>query len=125
VLAVVWAGALGGVALNLAWPGAPRWVGVPIYLALGWVAVFVLPDLLHRVGVAALVLLLAGGALYTAGAVIYALKRPNPGRPPSVSTSSSTRPRCSPRSATTSPSGSCWPASRAEPGPAQPEPGRL
>ncbi|WP_245607089.1 PAQR family membrane homeostasis protein TrhA [Pseudonocardia spinosispora] len=78
VLAVVWIGALGGVALQLAWPGAPRWVGVPIYLALGWVAVFVLPDLLHHVGVAALVLILAGGALYTAGAVVYAIKRPNP-----------------------------------------------
>jgi len=77
VLAVVWAGALGGVALNMIWPRAPRWVGVPIYLALGWVAVFVLPDLLHQVGVAALVLLLAGGALYTAGAVMYATKRPN------------------------------------------------
>ena len=78
VLAVVWAGALGGVALQLAWPGAPRWVGVPIYLALGWVAVFVLPDLLHQVGVAALVLLLCGGALYTVGAVCYAVKRPDP-----------------------------------------------
>lgn len=78
VLAVVWAGALGGVALQLAWPGAPRWVGVPVYLALGWVAVFVLPDLLHHVGVAALVLILVGGALYTAGAVCYAIKRPNP-----------------------------------------------
>lgn len=78
VLAVVWIGALGGVALQLAWPGAPRWVGVPVYLALGWVAVFVLPDLLHHVGVVALVLILAGGALYTAGAVVYAVKRPNP-----------------------------------------------
>jgi hemolysin III len=78
VLAVVWAGALGGVALQLAWPAAPRWVGVPIYLALGWVAVFVLPDLLHHVGVAALVLILAGGALYTLGAVCYAIKRPDP-----------------------------------------------
>ena len=78
VLSVVWAGALGGVALQLAWPGAPRWVGVPVYLALGWVAVFVLPDLLHRVGVAALALLLAGGALYTIGALCYALRRPDP-----------------------------------------------
>jgi hemolysin III len=78
VLAVVWAGALGGVALQLCWPHAPRWVGVPIYLALGWVAVFVLPDLLHYAGAAALTLLLAGGALYTAGAVCYAIKRPDP-----------------------------------------------
>jgi hemolysin III len=78
VLAVVWAGALGGVTLQLAWPSAPRWVGVPIYLALGWVAVFVLPTLLHHVGVAALVLLLAGGAFYTAGAICYAVRRPDP-----------------------------------------------
>jgi hemolysin III len=78
MLGVVWAGALGGVALQLAWPRAPRWVGVPVYLALGWVAVFVLPQLLHHVGVAALVLLLAGGALYTAGAACYAIKRPDP-----------------------------------------------
>lgn len=78
VLVVVWAGALGGALLTLARPEAPRWVGVPCYLALGWVAVFVLPELLHRVGVAALVLLLVGGALYTAGALCYALRRPDP-----------------------------------------------
>ncbi|MEU9820384.1 hemolysin III family protein [Pseudonocardia alni] len=78
VLAVVWGGALAGVALKLAWPTAPAWVGVPIYVALGWVAVFVLPGLLAGGGVAALVLLLAGGALYTVGAVMYALRRPDP-----------------------------------------------
>ena len=78
VLAVVWAGALGGVTLQLAWPRAPRWVGVPVYLALGYVALFVLPDLLHRAGVTALVLLLAGGLLYTLGAVCYTIRRPNP-----------------------------------------------
>jgi hemolysin III len=78
VLAVVWAGALAGVALKTSWPYAPAWVGVPIYVALGWVAVFVLPDLLHNAGVAALVLLLTGGALYTAGGVMYALRRPDP-----------------------------------------------
>jgi hemolysin III len=78
VLAVVWAGALAGVVLKVAWPYAPAWVGVPVYLALGWVAVFVLPDLLHNAGVAALVLLLTCGALYTAGGVIYALRRPDP-----------------------------------------------
>lgn len=78
VLAVVWTGALAGVLMKLLWPQAPRWVGVPIYVALGWVAVFVLPDLLAYGGVAALVLLLVGGALYTAGGVIYALRRPDP-----------------------------------------------
>jgi hemolysin III len=78
VLAVVWTGALAGVALKTLWPYAPAWVGVPIYVALGWVAVFVLPDLLHNAGVAALVLLLVGGALYTVGGVMYAVRRPDP-----------------------------------------------
>ena len=78
VLAVVWGGAVLGVALKMVWPYAPRWLGVPIYIALGWVAVFVLPDLLHHAGVASFVLLLVGGALYTAGAVFYATKWPNP-----------------------------------------------
>jgi hemolysin III len=78
VLGVVWGGALAGVALKMAWPTAPSWVGVPIYLALGWVAVFVLPDLLANGGVAALVLLLTGGLLYTIGALIYATRWPDP-----------------------------------------------
>lgn len=78
VLVLVWVGALAGVVLKVAWPYAPAWVGVPIYVALGWVAVFVLPDLLHGGGVAALVLLLVGGALYTVGGVMYALRRPDP-----------------------------------------------
>lgn len=78
VLSVVWGGALAGVALKLLWPHAPRWLGVPIYIALGWVAVFVLPQLLHHAGVAALVLLLTGGLLYTVGAVFYATRWPNP-----------------------------------------------
>jgi hemolysin III len=78
VLAVVWTGALAGVVLKSAWPHAPAWVGVPVYIALGWVAVFVLPDLLANAGAAALVLLLAGGLLYTVGALIYATRWPNP-----------------------------------------------
>lgn len=78
VLGVVWGGALLGVGLKMLWPHAPRWLGVPIYVALGWVAVFVLPQLLHNAGVAALVLLLAGGLLYTVGAVFYAARWPNP-----------------------------------------------
>ena len=76
VLVVVWTGALGGVVLKVARPHAPRWVGVPFYLALGWVAVFVLPDLLERGGVAALVLLLVGGGFYSLGALCYAFRRP-------------------------------------------------
>jgi hemolysin III len=78
VLTFVWAGALAGVALKLAWPTSPRWVGVPLYIGLGWVAVFVLTDILHFAGVASMVLLAAGGLLYTIGGVLYAIKRPNP-----------------------------------------------
>ncbi|MGC4768786.1 PAQR family membrane homeostasis protein TrhA [Micromonospora sp. DT44] len=78
MLALVWGGALGGVALKLVWPHAPRWVSAPLYLALGWVAVAMLPDILHGGGVTALVLLIVGGAIYSVGAVFYALRRPNP-----------------------------------------------
>ncbi len=78
ILAVVWGGAVLGVGLKLVWPHAPRWVSAPLYVALGWVAVAVLPQILGHGGVAAFVLLLAGGAFYTLGALVYALRRPNP-----------------------------------------------
>lgn len=77
ILAVVWGGAIGGVTLKMLWPDAPRWVGVPIYIALGWVAVFVFPELASHAGIAAVVLLAVGGLFYTAGAVFYATKWPN------------------------------------------------
>lgn len=77
VLIAVWTGAAGGVALKMLWPHAPRWLGVPFYLALGWVAIFVLPDILAAGGVAVLVLVAAGGLLYSVGAIFYAIRRPN------------------------------------------------
>ncbi|WP_236789284.1 hemolysin III family protein [Amycolatopsis sp. GM8] len=77
ILGVVWGGALAGVALKMLWPSAPRWLGVPIYVALGWVAIFVLPELARHAGVAALVLLLVGGLFYTVGAVFYGTRWPN------------------------------------------------
>lgn len=76
VFGVVWGGAVAGVMLKLFWPTAPRWLGVPIYIALGWVAVFVLPELLANAGVTALVLLLVGGLLYTLGGICYATRWP-------------------------------------------------
>lgn len=78
ILTSVWSGALAGVILKLRWPGSPRWVGVPIYIALGWVAVFVLPQILTNGGVTALALLMAGGIVYSLGAVVYAVRWPNP-----------------------------------------------
>ncbi|MCW2523281.1 MAG: channel protein hemolysin family [Frankiales bacterium] len=78
VLLVVWSGACAGVLLKLSWPGSPRWVGVPLYLCLGWVAVFVLPELLRGGGTGALVLIALGGLAYTVGGLAYAFKRPNP-----------------------------------------------
>jgi hemolysin III len=78
VLVAVWTGALFGVGLQTAWPSAPRWLSAPCYIALGWVTVFVMPDLLHNAGMAAFVLIVAGGVIYTIGGVIYAMKRPNP-----------------------------------------------
>ncbi|MEU7802849.1 hemolysin III family protein [Micromonospora arborensis] len=78
MLALVWGGALAGVMIKMVWPHAPRWVSAPLYLALGWVAVAMLPQILQGGGVAALVLLIAGGAMYSVGAVFYALRRPNP-----------------------------------------------
>ena len=78
VLAVVWGGAAAGMGMKLAWPHAPRWLGVPLYIGLGWVAVFVLPDLLTHAGPTMVALLLAGGLLYTTGAICYATRWPNP-----------------------------------------------
>jgi hemolysin III len=78
VLAIVWGGALAGTALNLFWPTAPRWVGVPLYLVLGWVAVWFCPEILHGAGVAAFVLLVIGGTIYSIGALFYAMRWPDP-----------------------------------------------
>jgi hemolysin III len=78
ILAVVWGGALVGIVLKVLYPHTSRWVFAPLYIALGWVAVAVLPQLLARGGVAAFVLLVAGGLWYTGGAVCFALRRPNP-----------------------------------------------
>jgi hemolysin III len=77
-LILIWGGALGGVALKTIWPHLPRWASAPLYLALGWGAVGIMPQVLHNGGVAALVLLCAGGIIYSLGAVFYALRRPNP-----------------------------------------------
>ena len=77
VLVSAWAGAVVGVALSLAWISAPRWLQAACYLSLGWVALIALPQLADRVGIAPFVLLAVGGGLYSLGAAVYALQRPN------------------------------------------------
>jgi hemolysin III len=78
LLWVVWAGALAGICFRVFWIGAPRWLYTPVYVALGWAAVFYIPDFLREGGVTVLVLIIVGGALYSLGAVVYGLKRPDP-----------------------------------------------
>jgi hemolysin III len=78
VLAVVWGGALVGIVISLLWIDAPRWLTALLYVALGWVSIVVMPQLWDRAGVLAVALLATGGLLYTAGAVVYARRRPDP-----------------------------------------------
>ncbi len=77
-MTIVWSGALLGVLFRIFWMGAPRWLYTTLYLVVGWIAVFFLPDLIDGVGVAAVVLIIVGGGLYTLGALVYGLKWPNP-----------------------------------------------
>jgi hemolysin III len=78
VLAVLWGGALAGVLLKLVWLGAPRWLAASVYVVLGWVGVLLLPETVRSAGVVPAALFVAGGALYTVGAVIYMRQRPDP-----------------------------------------------
>jgi len=78
VLAVVWSGALLAIGLKFAWVTAPKWVSVVIAIALGWVGVVAMPDVWRHAGPAAAALLAGGGLAYTAGAIVYARKRPDP-----------------------------------------------
>jgi hemolysin III len=78
LLSLVWAGAAAGIAFRVWWIRAPRWLYTLCYIALGWAAVFYLPDFARTGGAAVVVLVLAGGLLYTAGALVYGLTRPDP-----------------------------------------------
>lgn len=78
ILVTVWAGAAAGLVLNLVWIHAPKWVAAIVYIALGWVGVVTLPQMWENAGVPATILVLVGGAFYTAGAIVYATQRPNP-----------------------------------------------
>lgn len=78
VLIIVWSGAVSAIALKFVWVAAPKWLAAAIGLALGWVAIIALPQLIGRLQPAALILLVAGGLAYTAGAIVYARRRPDP-----------------------------------------------
>lgn len=77
LLVLVWSGALVGILFRVFWINAPRWLYVALYLLLGWAAVMYMPDL-FRANVTMMFLVIIGGLLYTGGAIVYALKRPNP-----------------------------------------------
>jgi hemolysin III len=78
ILVAMWTGAAAGVVMSLVWPDAPRWLLALVYVALGWVAVAAFPSLFDRLGITAVTMVALGGALYTAGAVVYARRRPDP-----------------------------------------------
>ena len=78
VLSLVWGGALAGVVLRNTIRRPARWLFVGIYLLLGWVALGVLPQLHDAGGMTMVVLLLVGGLFYSLGALVYALRRPDP-----------------------------------------------
>ncbi|HET6693870.1 MAG TPA: hemolysin III family protein [Pedococcus sp.] len=78
LLAVAWGGALAGVLFRVLWPGAPRWLYVPIYIGLGWAAIFYVDEFAGAASVAVLTLIVVGGLLYSLGGVVYGLQRPDP-----------------------------------------------
>ena len=78
LLIAVWAGAASGIVLTLAWIDAPDWLIALLYVLLGWVGAVAFPTVIATLGAVPVALVAAGGLLYTAGAVVYARKRPNP-----------------------------------------------
>jgi len=77
MLAIVWTGAIAGVFFRVFWLGAPRWLSTTLYVVIGWVAVFFIPELIDGAGIVAFVLIVIGGVLYSIGAVVYGMKRPD------------------------------------------------
>ena len=78
ILSVVWGGAVAGVAFRLFWLDAPRWLYTGLYILVGWVAIFVGPQLIDATGIGTALLVLLGGVLYTLGGAVYAARWPNP-----------------------------------------------
>jgi hemolysin III len=78
MLALAWGGAAAGILQSLFWPGAPRPLTAALYLALGWAVTVFLPALHRALGIAGIGFLLLGGVLYSAGALVYVRRRPDP-----------------------------------------------
>ena len=78
VLVFVWVGAIAGAIVEMVWIGHPKWVSATVYLTIGWVAAVAFPQLWDTLGPGGALLLVGGGLLYTAGAVVYAIQRPDP-----------------------------------------------
>ncbi len=78
LLAIAWGGAALGILFRLFWIGAPRWLYTPIYLMLGWAAIFYFPAFSASAKAATIACLIVGGLLYTVGGVVYGFRWPNP-----------------------------------------------
>jgi hemolysin III len=78
VLWLVWGAAVAGIVLKLVWTSPPKWASASVYVAMGLLGAFFLPEIARSVGVGAVALLVAGGLLYILGALVYALQRPDP-----------------------------------------------
>jgi hemolysin III len=78
LVSIIWVGALVNIVLHVLWLDAPKWLSAITYIALGWVGAAAMPDLVVAAGWAPTALLAAGGLLYSAGAAVYAIRRPNP-----------------------------------------------
>jgi hemolysin III len=78
LLTVVWSGALANIVMHLVWLDAPKWLSALLYVTLGWVGIAALPTLVDTSGWTPTALLLTGGVLYSAGALVYMLRRPDP-----------------------------------------------
>jgi hemolysin III len=78
ILVAVWTGAAAGIVVETVWTDSPKWVSVAVYLAVGWIGAMAFPAIVAQAGIGAGVLIATGGILYTAGAVIYAIQRPDP-----------------------------------------------
>ncbi|WP_082418134.1 PAQR family membrane homeostasis protein TrhA [Flaviflexus massiliensis] len=77
-LSVVWGGAIIGSIMHISWIDFPRWLYVALYVAVGWIAIWYLPEIWRNGSPTVVILIIAGGVIYTIGALFYATKRPNP-----------------------------------------------